>query len=133
MTHLNRTQSVIACRCPKCGEGRLFKYPLKKLTAFGTMHESCENCGQTFMPEPSFYMGALFISYAIQIVIFLVTFFSLKLTGLGHGVSEYVTTMAAMVVITFPTVYRLSRSIWIHLFIPYDSKNIHQLTKLKQV
>ena len=37
------------------------------------MHRVCPNCGQDFMPEPGFYFGAMYFSYAINVAL-MVTF-----------------------------------------------------------
>ena len=69
------------------------------------------------MPEPSFYMGAMFISYALQIGLFMISFFTIRALVSNASIELYMGVMIGLVVITLPIVYRLSRSIWIHLMI----------------
>lgn len=41
-------------------EGTLFS------TKFMKMNEKCFCCGQSFMPEPGYYFGAMFVSYGLN-------------------------------------------------------------------
>lgn len=81
------------------------------------MNDACDRCGQTFMPEPSFYMGAMFVSYGMQIALFVISFFTIRSMVSNASIDLYMGVMIGLVVITLPIVYRLSRSIWIHLMI----------------
>lgn len=49
-------------RCPRCGEGRLFKY-------LNVMHEHCEACGLRFLEDQGDLFGYLFV---LDRVLFLV-------------------------------------------------------------
>lgn len=33
------------------------------------MHAQCPKCGQNFIPEPGFYFGAMYFSYAINVAL----------------------------------------------------------------
>lgn len=86
------------------------------------MHGRCAHCGQTFMPEPSFYMGAMFVSYTLQTGIFLFSYFSIRGIYPDASLERYMGAMIALVLLTLPLVYRLSRSIWIHLMVKYQQR-----------
>ena len=90
------------------------------------MNDQCEVCGQTFMPEPSFYMGAMFVSYGLQIGLFLISYFGIFSFYPQASLEVYMAVMTGLVVITLPLVYRLSRSIWIHLMVRYDKTKTSQ-------
>ena len=126
MSQLTLVKSVAGCHCPKCREGHLFQSSALELKKFSKMNDRCEVCGQTFMPEPSFYMGAMFVSYALQIVLFLVSYFSIRALYPEASLELYMGAMVALVLVTLPWVYRLSRSIWIHLMIRYQGKEAAQ-------
>ncbi|MFD1186323.1 DUF983 domain-containing protein [Pontibacter rugosus] len=84
------------------------------------MHHSCPCCGQAFEPEPGYYYGAMYVSFAINVAIFLVSLFIL------YQFVEEVTMgmmigMVAVVVVGFlPIIFRLSRALWINIFIRYE-------------
>lgn len=117
MSQPSLIKSVAGCHCPKCRQGNLFQSSGFRLKTFSKMNDHCEVCGQTFMPEPSFYMGAMFVSYALQIGLFLVTYFGIRSIYPEASLELYMGAMIALVLITLPVVYRLSRSIWIHLMV----------------
>jgi len=88
---------------------------------FADMHPNCSNCGQTFEPEPGYYFGAMYVSFAINVGIFLVLLFILA------QLVEEITTMMmlglilAVVVGLLPIIFRISRAIWINIFIHYEA------------
>ncbi len=83
------------------------------------MHQGCSVCGQHYFPEPGFYYGAMFLSYIIF------SFPCLGLVFLLHWVFDYSlgASMAALIAVSligFVYVFRVSRSVWIHLNVTYD-------------
>ena len=102
--------------CPRCREGKMFKYPLSKITKFAEMNENCPVCGLKFEVEPGFWYGAMFVSYANTILLLVV---------LGVGIFYLFndpSTLSYIVVITVaslsfvPFNFRISRSVFLHLF-----------------
>src|SRR5690554_7655593 len=67
----SKIYSIVTCRCPKCHEGKMFPGMLFHPNKFSKMHDYCQVCGQSFEPEPGFYFGSMFVSYAINMAIFL--------------------------------------------------------------
>ena len=117
MNDVSLAKSVMEGRCPSCRQGKLFSSKPSKLKSFHKMNDSCDHCGQTFMPEPSFYMGAMFVSYGMQIGLFIISFFTIRALVPDASIDLYMGVMTGLVIITLPLVYRLSRSIWIHLMV----------------
>ncbi|MEP3372143.1 MAG: DUF983 domain-containing protein [Maribacter dokdonensis] len=79
------------------------------------MNERCSECNFKFEKETGFFFGAMFVSYALavaQMIISLVLFwYFVDLSPLR------VFAIIALVTILLSTFnFRLSRSIWIHLF-----------------
>ena len=48
----------------------MFLYSARQVTRFSAMNPVCPHCNASFVPEPGFYFGAMFISYAFNVVIF---------------------------------------------------------------
>ena len=48
-------------RCPRCGEGRLFR-------GLFQMNESCSACGASFKREQGFYLGSIYINYGATVI-----------------------------------------------------------------
>ena len=74
------------------------------------------------MLEPSFYYGAMYVNYGItvgiSIVIFLITTLAFQLNLLQSFFSVFV-----VLVVLAPINLRLSRIIWINMFVPYEEKS----------
>ncbi len=83
------------------------------------MPERCPVCSQKYEPEPGFYYGAMFISYILTGWIFILMGLGLVF-GLGWGVTPTLLTVAIVGIFIHNLAYRISRSIWIHMFVRYD-------------
>ena len=63
--------SILNNKCPRCHEGKFFDsanpYNLAKMTS---MPDKCPECGQPYEPEPGFYFGAMYVSYALGVALF---------------------------------------------------------------
>jgi len=105
-------------KCPRCHEGDLFKVPFDFGTAF-KMPDKCPNCAQTYMPEPGFYYGAMFISY-IMTGFFCLGFVGLLILGFDFSINGAFIILMIVMALLFVTVFRISRSIWINLMVKYN-------------
>lgn len=54
-------------KCPRCRNGEMFEAPPYNYLKFHKMHDQCPVCHQTFHPEPGFYFGAMYVSYAFSV------------------------------------------------------------------
>ena len=112
--------SIIFGVCPKCHNESMYviKNPYQLCDTL-KMHESCMHCSTKYKIEPSFFYGSMYISYGVGIVFALLAFFisniifdsSLKISF----VSIVITLIGFM-----PIIMRVSRNIWINLFMSYD-------------
>lgn len=113
--------SVLTCKCPKCRKGDLFPkgnllHPMK----FHQMNESCEVCGQSFDPEPGFYFGAMFVSYGVNTALFIGVWVLLAFLVKDYSLTTLLVLLGLTVVVFLPFTFRLSRSIWISIFVPFQ-------------
>jgi uncharacterized protein (DUF983 family) len=100
--------SIARQRCPRCHEGRVFRSLLE-------MNETCPACGRRFEREPGFFVGAMYVSYALAIPVYLA--FVGVLSVLLRGWSELAILALAVPIFvpTAPLLFRYSRVIWMHL------------------
>ncbi|RSK46886.1 DUF983 domain-containing protein [Hymenobacter rigui] len=86
------------------------------------MPEDCPVCGQHYEPEPGFFWGAMYISYAFSTGIMLIT--GLLVYHLLHdpAVWVYVTSVAVAAVLLTPLSLRYSRTVLLYLFSGIDYK-----------
>lgn len=120
----NRILSVFNLNCPKCQEGKLFETATFSFKKPFSMPERCSVCQQPFMPEPGFYYGAMFISYIFM------GWFSFLFAAFFHWVLDWsitatFTALIGVCLLFFVYIFRLARSIWIHIAIPSSKEKSH--------
>jgi hypothetical protein len=84
------------------------------------MHSLCTHCKQSFEPEPGFYFGAMFVSYAINTALFIAAWIALTFIYPDYSLVMLLGLLTGVVVVALPFTYRLSRSIWLAIFIRFD-------------
>jgi hypothetical protein len=113
----SRLYSVLFNKCPACHEGNFFKtgnpYNLK---SFDKMNDQCPHCNESFMREPGFYYGAMYASYGLTVFLGLFLFV-LMVRLFQIDVLVFLIVFSLLIVVLMPVMYRLSRLIWINLFV----------------
>lgn len=94
------------------------------LKGFTKMHKNCPNCNVAFEREPGYFFGAMYISYAISVLVFLVTSALVFLIAEDPRLSTYITAVLFVAILTYPVNFRAARVIFLHTLggIPYDPK-----------
>lgn len=110
------TLALLALRCPRCHQGKLFSYPATSLTKFTVMPDYCPVCEQSFEPEPGFYFGAMYISFGFAVGIFALVGVGLNYLAGDPPLWVYVATVAVLTLASTPVVFRYSRAIMLYLF-----------------
>jgi uncharacterized protein (DUF983 family) len=112
--------SILRLKCPRCQTGDLFltrnPYALRKML---DMHERCKVCNQDFKIEPGFYIGALWASFPIVIVLLAVLSVVL-LAGFKLPLMIFFVAISLILVALQPLIVRWGRAIWINIFVGYD-------------
>ncbi len=115
----SKLYSILTGSCPKCqNESMYVDQNLLHLSKIIKMHERCSHCGLKYQIEPSFFYGAMYVGYGLNVAVgigtFLISyFFSSSL------IVAFIAIIAAILLL-FPIVMRLSRSIYINMFVDYD-------------
>ncbi len=112
--------SILTGSCPKCQEESMYveKNPYKLNTIY-KMHDTCSHCHTQYKIEPSFFYGAMYVSYgvtvAIGVAVFVILNLIMQLNVTATFIGIIVTILALM-----PVTARVSRNIYINLFIHFD-------------
>lgn len=120
MKRKSKLNSIITCKCPRCRQGNLFieSNPWKYSTMLN-MPDNCPVCNQDFKIEPGFYIGALWTSYPIVVVLgillFLILNFVFQLTFFPTAF-----IIAISLIVLQPAIMRWGRAIWIGITVKYD-------------
>ena len=112
--------SILTGSCPKCNEESMYleKNPYK-LGSLYKMHETCSHCHTQYMIEPSFFYGAMYVSYGLTVAIGVAIFVTLNLI-LGFDVLTTFIGIITGILILMPITARLARNIYINMFIHFD-------------
>lgn len=121
---MNRFQSIVKLHCPRCRQGNLFER--KGLFVYRDMMlmpEKCPVCELKYEIEPGFWIGALWTSYPIVVLIE----FPFLLFALFSERSNIWIPLLSMFIAFFfayPLMLRLGRSIWIHSWVKFEPGKI---------
>ena len=83
------------------------------------MHKSCPCCGETYFKEPGFYYGAMVVSYMLNGALFIFTFLGIYIP-LKIEAIPFIITLGSLIVILSPLTFRLSRLVWLNVFVAFD-------------
>ncbi|WP_369426431.1 DUF983 domain-containing protein [Pontibacter anaerobius] len=112
--------SALTIKCPRCREGNMFPEGTFYSTKFADMHKYCPCCGQAFEPETGYYYGAMYVSFAFNVSIFLVSLFILHQFVEEVTMAMMIGVVAITVVGFLPVIFRISRVLWINIFVRYE-------------
>jgi uncharacterized protein (DUF983 family) len=100
--------AMLRLRCPRCRQGRVFRSLLQ-------MNDPCPVCGLLFQREEGYFLGAMYVSYAIGSVLIGTAFFIAWALWPEAPALLLCLLLFAGYVPFMPWVYRYSRVIWMHL------------------
>ncbi len=114
MENVSKLQAVSNGLCPRCRQGKIFCKPFYSPRGFDDMYEHCPHCGLRYEIEPGYFVGAMYVSYAISGgVALLIGFLLFYLAGDPEG-WVYAAVVAPVMILIAPINFRLSRVIWLH-------------------
>jgi len=111
--------SILKFKCPQCHEGEFFTSSAYNFKKIGELYKHCPNCKIKFSKEPGFYFGAMYVSYAIGIAIFVATYLSNWILDLQASMLQILFFVGVILTVGTPYLFHLSKIIWANLFIHY--------------
>jgi uncharacterized protein (DUF983 family) len=115
----NIVYSVVFNKCPQCHQGKVLTYPPYQINKLLDTGESCVHCELKYEKEPGFFYGAMYVSYALTSIVFIVAYL-LQLLVLDLPETQFALSMVGFILLTFPLVARWSRLLWLNFFVSYD-------------
>jgi len=116
----SKLYSILTGSCPKCHEESMYlnENPYNLMDIY-KMHENCSHCKTKYKIEPSFFYGAMYVSYAVGIA-FAVSAFIISYIFLNSNLKTAFVVIIITQILLMPFTMRVSRNIWINFFIHYD-------------
>jgi uncharacterized protein (DUF983 family) len=118
----SKLNSILTGSCPKCQKESMYsdKNPLH-LTKVLKMNDNCSHCGLKYQIEPSFFYGAMYVSYGLNVAVGIAAFI-VSFVFFGASIEQSFIAIVITLILLFPFVLRLSRNLYINMFISYDPK-----------
>lgn len=118
----SKLYSILTGSCPRCHQESMYSdnnpYHLGYLFK---MHERCSHCGLKYKMEPSFFYGAMYVSYGLGVAL-AVAAFVISFLFVGTGLINSFIAIIVTLIVFMPIIIRLSRNIWINFFVKYNAK-----------
>ncbi|WP_406682837.1 DUF983 domain-containing protein [Seonamhaeicola sp. MEBiC1930] len=112
--------SMITGCCPKCHQESMYSnknaYILSETLK---VNERCSKCNTKYRIEPSFFYGAMYVSYAVGIAFAVAAYVISNLIFKANLKVTFIAIVGTLVLF-MPVIMRLSRNIWINFFMHYD-------------
>lgn len=118
--------SIFTGTCPKCHQESMYEtknpYILSDVLK---INDHCSNCKLKYRLEPSFFYGSMYVSYgvgiAFSVIAFLISYLVFESSLMGAFIAIVIT-----MIVSGPIIMRLSRNIWINMFVNYDKSTVHK-------
>ena len=111
----SKIYSIVTGACPKCQEECMYEdsnpYNITKLFS---MHERCSNCNTKYKIEPSFFYSS-FLGSTFGVAAFVISYLFF-----GSTLKTAFIAIVGALILFYPVIVRLSRNIWINIFMSYD-------------
>ncbi|MEE9362709.1 MAG: DUF983 domain-containing protein [Cellulophaga sp.] len=116
----SKLYSILTGTCPKCHHESMYKDKNPyHVTQIFEMQARCSNCALKYKIEPSFFYGAMYVSYGVGIGFAVAAFVVAFLVFEASLIYTYIAIVATLVIF-MPIIMRVSRNIWINFFVKYD-------------
>lgn len=102
---MKRVLEILKEVCPRCGKGKIFR-------GFLTMNVACPSCGLQFEREQGYFVGAMYFSYALALLLVLPIVVTMLLLRLSAA-SIYLMAALTLLVLA-PWLFRYSRVLWLY-------------------
>ncbi|MDF2158015.1 DUF983 domain-containing protein [Algoriphagus sp. CAU 1675] len=106
--------AMLGGKCPQCREGHMFPVSLISYNKLSQVNKNCEVCGANFQPEPDFYYGAMYISYAFSVALVITALVAINVLIEKPELWMYLTTVVVLNVFLLPVMLRLSKTLYLY-------------------
>lgn len=116
----SKLYGILHLKCPQCQNEKLFVHPFSyRFGRMTEMHSTCQSCGLKYEKEPGFFYGAMYVSYALTVALWV----ALAVVFYGFFSPSpwvFLAVGIASLFLLLPIIYRLSRAIWLAIFVRYE-------------
>lgn len=107
--------AILEAKCPRCREGSLFSVPLISYKRLSQINSTCKVCNANLNPEPDFYYGAMYISYAFSVALVITALVALNVLLEKPELWMYLVMVLVLNIMLLPLMLRYSKVIYLYL------------------
>lgn len=115
MSNISATQAILQAKCPQCREGSLFSVSVFSFKKLSEINHYCEVCKANFQPEPDFFYGAMYISYAFSVALVISSLVAMNVLFEDPELWMYLTTVIVSNIVLLPLMHRYSKVVYLYL------------------
>lgn len=119
-------------KCPQCRTGQLFKSGPFNLSHFREMHSHCPACGVKYEPEPGFFWGAMYFSYALVVGMCLILGIVLFTVIDEPELWSTSGIIVGAILLVSPIIFRLSRKMMVYVTAPYRHYDSEAIARFQE-
>src|SRR5580698_62234 len=110
--HVSTVSAILHQKCPRCRSGCMFRTSIFR--GFPKMHPRCPVCDLKFEREEGYFLGAMYISYALALIA--IVALALLLWATTPWSLQKITVWAILLFLPLtPALTLFSRVLWIYL------------------
>lgn len=106
--------AMLQGKCPKCREGNIFPNRIFSYRKLTVVNPRCPNCNAALIPEPDFFYGAMYISYAFSVALVINVMIILNWFFDDPDVMTYILTVLVANLILLPLMLRYSKILYLY-------------------
>jgi hypothetical protein len=122
----SKIYSIRKMVCPRCQEGPFFVSHPYSFRHIGELHPHCPVCGLKYEKEIGFYYGAMYVSYALGVALFVACWVLINLCFPTMPIGIQIAAISGISIAVSPYFYALSKIIWANFFFSYDNDRVRR-------
>lgn len=106
--------AIAQAHCPQCRQGKIFPVSPFSYRKLSVMHARCQVCDANFAPEPGFYDGAMYVSYAFSVALMITSLVAVNVLVFEPKLWMYLSTVVGLTVLLLPAMLRFSKTLYLY-------------------
>ena len=115
MSNKSGLKALFGAKCPQCRKGNLFPVSVMSYRKLSDVNKKCSVCGAIFSPEPDFFYGAMYISYAFSVALIITVLTTINVLVTKPELWMYLTTIVVGNIVLLPLMLRYSKVLFLYL------------------
>lgn len=94
------------------------------LSKAGDLLVGCSVCHRKYAPEPGFYYGGMYVSYALSVALCVAIFVAVQVLAPGTEATTTIWWVLGGLLFLSPVLYGWSKILWANMFISYKGVEV---------